>query len=218
MQVYELGKAYGQQGERRLLVLAGTGALRGKGVHEPEREFNFFDIKGDVEDILEMFDLEAKSSGGPIPLYYHPTRVVRLGDLAVFGELHPDYAASYKFRDRVYLAELDVAMILESKERRAIRAVPRFPSIRRDLSLLLNKGVRYADVEQVIRRVNVPELARVEPFDRLESGPFPESKYALAISLTYQSSERTLTDDEVDSFDKVILNSLKQRLDAELRQ
>ena len=58
----------------------------------------------------------------------------------------------------------------------------------------------------------------MEPFDRLEAGPFAPAKYALAISLTYQSQERTLTDEEVDRFDKTILNSLKQRLGAELRQ
>jgi len=96
--------------------------------------------------------------------------------------------------------------------------VPRFPSIRRDLSLLLSKGIKYAEVEQAVRSVAIPELAGVEPFDRLEGGSFPESKYALAISLTYQSEDRTLTDDEVDVFDRRILESLTERLGAELRQ
>jgi phenylalanyl-tRNA synthetase beta chain len=61
-------------------------------------------------------------------------------------------------------------------------------------------------------------LIRVEPFDRLENGPFPESKYALAISLIYQSPERTLTDTEVETFDKRILDLLGKQLGAELRQ
>jgi phenylalanyl-tRNA synthetase beta subunit len=52
----------------------------------------------------------------------------------------------------------------------------------------------------------------------METGPFANSKYALAISLTYQSSERTLTDDEVENLDKAILITLRQRLGAELRQ
>jgi phenylalanyl-tRNA synthetase beta subunit len=59
---------------------------------------------------------------------------------------------------------------------------------------------------------------RVEPFDRLETGTFDASKYALAISLTYQSPDRTLTDNEVETFEKSILDSLKKRLGAELRQ
>jgi phenylalanyl-tRNA synthetase beta chain len=82
----------------------------------------------------------------------------------------------------------------------------------------LDQSTRYADVERAVRSVNIPELVQVEPFDRMETGPFAESKYALAISLTYQSANRTLTDDEVENFDRTVLNSLKQRLGAELRQ
>ena len=138
--------------------------------------------------------------------------------MLVFGELHPDYVRDYKLKHRVYIAEVDVELLLESKTAPSIEPVPRFPSIRRDFSLLVNKGIRYSEIEQAVRDVKIPELVRVEPFDRLESGSFSESKYALAISLTYRSPDRTLTDDEVENFDRRILNSLKQRLDAELRQ
>ena len=103
-------------------------------------------------------------------------------------------------------------------DRDSIAGVPRFPSVRRDFSLLLNRSTRYADVERAVRMPAIPELVRVEPFDRLETGPFPESKYALAISLMYQSPERTLTDEEVETFDKRILDSLRKQLGAELRQ
>jgi len=218
MQLYELGKIYRSGGENRSLILAATGVLRAKTVHELEREFNFFDLKGDVEAILERFDIQLKSSGNSVPAYYHPGRSFRNRDLATFGELHPDYAEEYKFRNRVYIAEIDVEMVLSSNEQRIIEAIPKFPSIRRDFSLLLRKGTRYVDVEHAVLSVEIPELARIEPFDRLETGPFADSKYALAISITYRSPERTLTDHEVDNFDKAILNSLKQRLGAELRQ
>jgi phenylalanyl-tRNA synthetase beta chain len=218
MQLYELGKIYRHGGENRSLILAATGVLRAKTVHEPEREFDFSDLKGDVEAILERFNIQLKSSGNSGPAYYHPGRSFRNGDFAIFGELHPDYAEEYKFRHRVYIAEIDVEMVLTSNERRIIEAIPKFPSIRRDFSLLLSKSTRYVDVEHAVRSVEIPELVRIEPFDRLETGPFADSKYALAISVTYQSSERTLTDHEVDNFDKAILNSLRQRLGAELRQ
>jgi hypothetical protein len=59
---------------------------------------------------------------------------------------------------------------------------------------------------------------RVEPFDRLESGPFPETRYSLSVTVVYQSSERTLTDSEVDDFDKKILKHLEERLGAQLRK
>jgi phenylalanyl-tRNA synthetase beta subunit len=72
-------------------------------------------------------------------------------------------------------------------------------------------------IEDTIYSTGIAELARVEPFDRLEKGPFPESKYSISISLIYQSSERTLTDDEVDTFDRRIVDLLASRVGAQLR-
>jgi len=218
LQLYELGKIYKSGGESRALILTATGSLRTKTVHESEREFNFFDLKGDVEGILSAFNIQLRSSGDSLPAYYHPGRAGRDDDLVTFGELHPDYAGEYKFRQRIYIAEFDVELMFASKGSQLIEAIPKFPSIRRDFSLLLNKSTRYAEVEQAVRVANIAEIVRIEPFDRLDSGPFSESKYALAISLTYQSYQRTLTDDEVENFNQAILNSLKQRLGAEIRQ
>jgi phenylalanyl-tRNA synthetase beta chain len=219
LQLYELGKAYAADGESRSLIMAAVGALRTKSVHESEREVDFYDLKGDVENILDNFDIQfAPNNKETLPEYYHPGRALRIGDLVVLGELHPDYADEYKLRHRIYIAELNVDQIFESRLQHPIKAIPKFPSVRRDFSLLLDRSTRYADVEHAVLDLKLPELAKVEPFDRLDSGSFPPSKYALAISLTYQSPERTLTDEEVDRFDKQILDSLKQRLGAELRQ
>jgi phenylalanyl-tRNA synthetase beta chain len=218
MQLYELGKVYRNDGESRTLILAATGALRTKSVHEAQREFSFYDLKGDVDDLLEFVNMRFHPDSESLPAYYHPGRALRIGDLVTFGEVHPDYVREYKLKNRVYLAEFDADLLLESVGGNAIMPVPRFPSIRRDFSLLLNKAIHYIDVEKTVRAVNIPEAVRVEPFDRLESGSFPESKYALAISVTYQSRERTLTDDEVENFDKRILELLRTQLGAELRQ
>ncbi len=218
LQLYEIGKSYEKGSETRSLILAATGASRTKSVHEMPREFNFYDMKGDVEDLLESFDVKLKWDAEKAPAYYHPGRSLRMGEIFIFGELHPEYADAFKLRHRVYLAEVDVALLLAAKSKRAIQAIPKFPSIRRDLSLLLSQGARFGEVRDSILALNIPELVRIEPFDRLESGPFPESNYALAISLTYQSAGRTLTDDEVEHFDKLILDALKQRLGVELRR
>jgi phenylalanyl-tRNA synthetase beta chain len=99
-----------------------------------------------------------------------------------------------------------------------VEQIPRFPAIGRDFSLLLDKGTQYAAVQRTITDAGISELLRVEPFDRLESGPFPETKYSLSVSLFYQSTERTLTDSEVDEFDKKILKNLEERLGAQLRK
>jgi phenylalanyl-tRNA synthetase beta chain len=209
LQLYELGKVYRKGSEERWLILAATGALRPKSVHEPERQFNFYDVKGDVEDILQTFDVGLTVSREQPPAYYHPGRFARAGEMAMFGELHPEYADMFKLRHRVCIAELDVDVILRSRQLHQVDAVPRFPSIRRDLSLLVDKGIQYGEIRAAIPKIR--ELVRVEPFDRLESGPFPETKYSLSISLFYQSNERTLTDAEVEEFDAAVLAALKPK-------
>src|SRR4029079_9540438 len=125
-------------GEHRVLTLAATGALRAKSVHEAEREFGFFDIKADVEQILDVFNVEFDSSLSG-PEYYHPGRSISNNDLVRAGELHPDFAEEYKFRHRVYIAESDVDALFQSKNRQAVQPIPKFPSVRRDFSLILDK-------------------------------------------------------------------------------
>ena len=218
LQLYELSKVYWNGGERRTLILGGCGNLKDPGVHEPSREFDFFRLKGDIEEILQQFHMPLRITTDNIPKYYHPGRFARVGHLAIFGELHPAYAEPFKFRQRVYLAEVDVELLMGSAASRQIEQIPRFPAIKRDFSLLLDKGTQYAAVQRTIIDAGISELARLEPFDRLESGPFSEGKYSLSVSVVYQSAERTLTDAEVDDFDKRILKNLEERLGAQLRK
>jgi phenylalanyl-tRNA synthetase beta chain len=219
LQLYELGKVYRPGGERRSLVLAACGAVRLAGVHETAREFDFFALKGDIEEIvLHGFNTPVTLTTDNRPKYYHPGRFARIGHLALFGELHPAYAEPFKFRQRIYIAEIDIDMLLSSAMDRPIREIPKFPAIRRDFSLLLDRGTSYASVRETILRMGIPEVADVNPFDRMESGAFPESKYGLSISVRYQSNERTLTDVEVEAFDRDILKTLEERLGAQVRK
>ena len=216
LQLYELGKIYRKGSENWALILAATGALRQKGVHDTDRHFGFYDLKGDVEALCETFEFDLKTTRNELMPYYHPGRAARDGEVVMFGELHPDTVETFKLRQRVYIAEIDVETVMESGGRLQVAEIPKYPSIRRDLSLLVNKGMTYGDIRAAIPRIN--ELVRVEPFDRLETGPFSESKYSLSISFIYQSRERTLTDAEVEGFDAAILSALQTRFGIEQRK
>jgi len=218
LQFFELSKVYSKAGESRALILAACGVLRTHSVHEASRAFTFFDLKGDVESILDSFGAPMELSSERVPAYYHPGRSARFGDLAVFGEIHPEQLEALKIRQRVFVAEIDVDRILSGTSRRSVQAIPRFPAIRRDFSFLLDKGTQYATVQQMIADVGIPELTRIEPFDRMESGQFANTKYSLSLSVIYQSTDRTLTDTEVEGFDRRILDVLEQRLGAQLRK
>jgi phenylalanyl-tRNA synthetase beta chain len=218
LQMYELSKVYWNSGERRSLILGACGSVKPASIHEPAREFDFFTLKGDVEQILEGFNASIRLTTDNIPKYYHLGRFARIGHLAIFGELHPAYAELFKFRQRVLMAEIDVEMLLAHSAAREIEQIPKYPAIKRDFSILLDKGTQYAAVQRTIDSAGIMELVRVEPFDQMDSGPFPETKFSLSISVIYQSAERTLTDAEVERFDKTILQTLEQRLGAQLRK
>jgi phenylalanyl-tRNA synthetase beta chain len=221
LQFFELSKVYSKSGENRALILAACGALRTHTVHESSRDFSFFDLKGDVESILESLGARAElaelSTEG-IPSYYHPGRSARFGDLGIFGEIHPELLEDLKIRHRVVLAEIHVEALLSRISKRSVQAIPRFPAIRRDFSFLLDKGTQYAVVQRMIADVGIPELTSIEPFDRMEIGQFADTKYSLSLSVVYQSTDRTLTDTEVEGFDRRILDILEQRLGAQLRK
>jgi phenylalanyl-tRNA synthetase beta chain len=217
VQLFEIGKVYPTNGERQRMVLAATGSLGRPTVHRQATDYDFFDLKGDVEELLGLFALEQEPDGRNVPDYYHPGRSMCIGSVAVFGELHSDCTKLFKLRHKVYLAEIDIEELYRAGLKSvAAESIPKYPSVRRDFSLLLVRGVHYSKVISAVRDAAVGELARVDPFDRMDTGPFPESCYSLAITVVYQSSERTLTDAEVQDFDRRILERL-EGIGAKLR-
>ncbi|MCL6482128.1 MAG: phenylalanine--tRNA ligase subunit beta, partial [Firmicutes bacterium] len=97
------------------------------------------------------------------------------------------------------------------------RELPRFPAVERDLSLLLDQHVRFAQVRDVIRTLDLPELVSIEALDRFRGGTIPPDKYSLLVRLTFQSPRATLTDAQVNAFIARIVEALFQRLGATLR-
>ena len=217
-QLYEIGKVYPTQGEKYQLVLGGTGALQQKTVHQNQLDIDFFSMKGDIETVLEHFDVDRTVNKTNLPAYYHPGRSIRFGETAILGELHPDQTNAFKLRQKIYLAEIQLDKLYElDRTEIAAKVIPKYPSIRRDLSLVFSQETDYAAVLRVIETENISELIEIEPFDRLLEGPFPEDCYSLTLKLVYQASDRTLTDDEVHVFDQRIIHRLKSELGAKLR-
>ncbi len=208
--LYEIGKVYPTTGEHRHLVIAQTGAAHPRSVHHAPLESDFYNLKGDIETLLRGFSVDATESTQDLPPYYHRGRSVRFGSVAKLGELAGSIGDLYKLRQKVYVAEIDIEDLYAARLGNvAATRIPKYPAIRHDLSLLLDRTIRFSNVLAAIRASGISELVTVEPFDRLETGPFPESCYSLAVGLVYQSSKRTLTDEEVQEFDRKILVQLE---------
>jgi phenylalanyl-tRNA synthetase beta chain len=113
----------------------------------------------------------------------------------------------------VYVAEidLDAAEAVAPRDAFRMEALPRHPSVTRDISILVAETVPAADIRAVIRAAAPATLSRVSEFDRYQGKGIPEGQVSLSLRLTFRSVDRTMTDAEVQSAMDTVLTALRER-------
>jgi len=232
VRLYESGKVFHscchQPEESLMLGLILTGNAQDRNVHCPQRPFQFFDLKGDLEALLSSLsvpvdDAKFTSPGeSERPGYYQPGVVAKIScqgrELGILGQLHPEVCDAYKIRQPVFVAELRLAhwYDLEVPER-GFSEIPRFPAIQRDLSIIVDQTIDYGRIEATIKSLGLLEIQKIYPFDVYKGEDLPLGKKAIAFTLLFQSLERTLVEEEVNHMLESILEHLKAEVGAELR-
>jgi phenylalanyl-tRNA synthetase beta chain len=132
--------------------------------------------------------------------------------------LGPELAERHKFRQPVFVAEvaLDRLLALEPTPI-AYKRLPRFPSVVRDVSLVVPRAVSYAEVESTVRLLGIPDFAGVALHDIFVGGQIPKDHQSMTLRVTFRGDERTLTDDEVAASHARIVDELTRRFGATLR-
>ena len=122
--------------------------------------------------------------------------------------------------DPCELFELDSRQLLahESEARSPIVTPPKFPAVRRDLALVVDRELPVAQVLRTIAELNAPMLEKVEVFDVYVGAPIASDKKSVALACRYRSNDRTLTDEEVNRTHAALVEESRRRLGAELRQ
>ena len=231
LKVFEIGRVYGwvepqRSGEQSRVGLLVTGNLEEKTVHGAARAYTLFDLKGDIETLLEPSTLGGKDLRFEVceRLDSHWSSVaagqVRHGDarLGCFGQLDPVICADHKIGQPVFAAEIELGQLhpLWRSEPRASQ-IPRFPAIQRDLSVVVDGDVSYGDIASAIRDTQIEELHSIFPFDLYQGGRLPRGKKGISIRLVYQRLDRTLVEEDANRFDQAVLASLRDRFGAQLR-
>jgi len=219
LRLFELGKTYslgsdGSPEERRVLTLGATGRRRLASIHESEKSLNFFDLKGDLEELLELFDvpqLEFKPEGcRPYEPGFSGRFISNGGTLAVFGRLSGELASGYKARQDLWLAEVDFQRLLALPlSSRRFRPFSKFPAVERDFSLVVPDSVSYARLEGALRGLALEEIQGFRPADLFRGGAIPAGHYSLLLRLTFQSPARTLASDEIATLSRQVLVALE---------
>ena len=227
VRLFEIGRHYRLRGaesvETPILTIGATGEAREKGLYDTARDYSFADLKGDL-DALGALGGGMTWSEGSVS-WLHPARRGRIslpsGPIGEAGELTRRVAEQLKLRQEIFLAELQLqplyAAIRAEKESRKYEAVPRFPGVERDFSLLLSDGTHFSDVVAAIRSLNIQEIASIEAIDLFRGKNVPAGKYSLLVRVTFQSREATLTEAQLADFSARIAGVLEKQLGAQLR-
>ena len=127
---------------------------------------------------------------------------------------------SFDIRQPVFFAELDwdKLLILNRNKEIRYREIPRYPAVERDLAILVDRSVKYRQVEKAISDARIGKLKKHGLFDVFESEKLGAGKKSMAISLTFQDEEKTLTDEETDSMMNTIISVLVNELNGEVRK
>src|SRR5438105_7848044 len=219
VRLFEVGNRFTRStGERRSIACAWTGAASVEHWSSGARDVDFFDMKGVVECVGEALRLEVTTDAHR-ENWLVPGRsaaVLARGErIGVMGQLTPAIAEAHGLpaNDAVYVAEidLDAAENLAPKEDMRIEALPRYPSVTRDISILIDAALSADAVRATARAAAPPTLVQIREFDRYQGKGIPEGKVSLSLRLTFRASDRTLTDAEVHSAMEAIVAALIER-------
>ncbi len=218
VRVFEVGNRFSlSRGESPVVACAWTGAGAVEHWSGGTRDVDFFDVKGVAERVCQALRVDEVRAEPHRETWLVPGQAAALvhGDtrIGVLGRLSPAVADAHGLagHDPVYVAEIDLDAAEQVARRDEIRVdpLPRYPSVTRDVALLVDDTVAAATLRTTIRSAGPATLVRVREFDRYQGTGVPEGKVSLALRLTFRSPDRTLTDAEVQAAMDAIVGALK---------
>jgi len=224
VRLFETGKVFLQEAELReveRVAAVAAGAAWPEQWGMPARALDFFDVKGDVERVLALRggSAGARFEDAPLP-WLHPgaSAVVAVGEavLGWCGAVHPSALKAVDIKKPVYAFELDLEGLLK-RDVPIAKEISRFPSIRRDLAIMLPNDVSYAQVRECVTGAAGPLLEKTVVFDVYQGENLKESYKSLAIGLIFNDVSSTLRDEDVDPLIETVVSELGRRLGAQLR-
>ena len=187
---------------------------------EKQRAVDFFDVKADVEALLSLGGEENVRFIAEHHPALHPGQSARIyqGDIAIgwVGALHPRLNKPLELNTKAYVFELTLASVLKAKVP-SFEPLSKFPTIRRDLALLVNTTVTAGEIEHCLNGVRSDILKSIQLFDVYSGAGVEDDKKSIAVAFQLQHSERTLTDEEVDAVIETVTSALNQQVGATIR-
>jgi phenylalanyl-tRNA synthetase beta chain len=225
VRLFELGTVFSgtteKVDERPALAFVAAGNLPNQSSLHPTRAIEFHDLKGVVEQILSRFQIRDTyfdrfpSNSGLTPAWLHPYRSARVvaDGLTVgwFGQLHPSEAAVRKIKDVVLIGEIYVDRLYKLPLRKpAARDISRFQPVRRDFSLILDQNIPWERIDKSLAALQIPELVDWRAAEVFRDAKLGAHDYSLLVSTTFQAPDRTLREEELQSFQSRVVDAVSK--------
>jgi phenylalanyl-tRNA synthetase beta chain len=229
LRIFEIGKTFAARAdedglpvERELLSLVVTGGDSHANRAMTSRELDFYDAKGAVEAALESIGVTSvgflSSEAGHLRRGQSAAIYSNGKQVGTLGRLSEELASDYKFKQAVYVAELDLqALLAEEASPLLYRPLPKYPSVIRDVSFLVNRSISFEDIRQSIRAQGRELCRAVEFVDIYEGKGMAVDERSLTIRLEYRSDERTLIESEVDEVHTDLVSAVEKELNIRRR-
>jgi phenylalanyl-tRNA synthetase beta chain len=226
--LFEIANIYTRKGAELVeyphLIIALTGKMEPAHWSSPHgRDAHFYDLSGILGLMQQEFNLSGSlvlhGEGG---VYHRPKMGtgVHLDDkcLGFVGELHPEIAQNYDITKPVYIAELNILPLLEATQRvKDYQPISPYPRVERDLAILVDEGLPTGELLSLARREGGELLKKVWLFDLFSEEKVGRGKKSLGLRFVYQSAERTLTDEEVNSLHHQLVDKLVKAFNGQVR-
>ena len=214
-------QAYKEQNHLALWV---TGKrVEGSWAHQDE-DSSIYELRAYVENVLRRIGLKPgmtvrKKSENPV--FSAGITIENRGGkvLCEMGVLTKKLQKQFGISNPVYYAELNWTLLMKATKKNEVTftEVPKFPAVSRDLALLVDNNVEFAQIEQIASQTEKKLLKRVELFDVYEGDKLPAGKKSYAVNFILQDEEKTMGDKQIDAIMQKLIANLKKQLNAELR-
>jgi phenylalanyl-tRNA synthetase beta chain len=225
LKLFEFGKVYGKQGssyvERERLAIYVTGQADSDSWRVAPRPVAYADLFQAVAGVLEKSAISNYEHVSVADSLFDYAMSIRSGkeEIGRLGKVSNAFQKDFGLKQEIFFADIDAALLFKAATPKFdVKDVPRFPEVRRDLSLVLDNKITYGEIEKVVRSTERKLIKEIVVFDVYVGDKIPEGKKAYAVGFTIQDEMKTLTDEEIDRTMEKLIGAFEKQLNAVIRK
>ncbi len=226
LKLFEIGKEYhksnnGKYLEKEKLSVFIYGDRNNLNWNTQNKKSDFFYLKGVVNSIIKKLGFNSVKSKTLTTnnIQEGETIYYQKSEIFSYGIIDDKICKKFEINENVLYAELDVNMIIDKYSDQPIhfKKISKFPEVSRDLSILIDKEVRFEDIYKTVRQINQKLIKEISLFDVFQGKNLPDDKKSYGIAFKIQDNDKTLSESEIEGLMKKIISKIEKDFKAELR-